>query len=88
MGYNSWNAGITPVIISTICITIGLIGIGYYDDGSYEAHGDWTGTNNSQTQSNNLQIALQPQENRTLYNRVEQKKSGDGHTKLSRDNQR
>ena len=73
MGYNSWNAGIIPVIISTICITIGLIGIGYYDDGSYETNGNWTGTNNSQTQPNNHQITLQPQEHRTQYNRFEVK---------------
>ena len=99
MSYNDANTGIIPVLISKFAPSLDFIGLGYYDDGSYETHGDWTDTNNSQTQSsqNNLQIALQPKENRTQYNRVEQpegqkrkqpNKSGDGHPKRYRDNQR
>ena len=81
MGYNSWNGGIIPVILTTICLTIGLTGNGYYDDGSYETTGtgnwndgsydttgtgNWNDTNYNQNQPNNHQIILQPQENQTL----------------------
>ena len=99
MSYNDGNTSIIPVLISKFAPSLDFIGLGYYDDGSYETHGDWTDFNNSQNQlsQNNLQIELQPQENRTQYNRGGQpegqkikqpNKSGDGPPKRYIDNQR
>ena len=92
------------MIFITICLIIGLTGNAYYDDGSYETTGtgnwndgsydttgtgNWNDTNYNQNQPNNHQIILQPQENRTQYNRVEVKKnSGVAHPNLPSDTQR
>ena len=99
MSYNDANTGIIPVLISKFEPSLDIIGHGYYDDRSYETHGGWDDYDSSQNQlsQNNLQIELQPQENRTQYNRGEQpegqkrkqpNKSGDGPPKRYRDNQR
>ena len=62
MSYNDGNTGIIPVLIYKFALSLDFIGLGYYDDGSYETHGDLTDFNNSQNQlsQNNLQIEQNP----------------------------